>query len=68
MCLILVSINISLPHFMFIISVYNSSFYLFKSLPSVKTTRNSTGHLIRVEGVSPLILDWLSLRYKFELY
>jgi hypothetical protein len=28
--------------------------------------RNSTGHLIRVEGVSPLILDWLSLRYKFE--
>ncbi len=33
---------------------------------SVKILRNSTGHQIGLEGVSPLMLDWLSRRYKFK--
>ncbi|XP_046452810.1 uncharacterized protein LOC124200584 [Daphnia pulex] len=33
---------------------------------SVKILRNSIGHRIGLEGVSPLILDWLSRRYKFQ--
>ncbi|XP_032786279.2 ionotropic receptor 93a isoform X2 [Daphnia magna] len=33
---------------------------------SVKVHRNSTGHLIRLEGVAPLMLDWLSVRYNFD--
>ncbi|KZS08932.1 putative Aldehyde dehydrogenase family 7 member A1 [Daphnia magna] len=33
---------------------------------SVKVHRNSTGHLLRLEGVAPLMLDWLSVRYNFD--
>ncbi|KAI9554751.1 hypothetical protein GHT06_020027 [Daphnia sinensis] len=33
---------------------------------SVKVQRNSTGHFVRLEGVSPLMLDWLSNRYNFD--
>ncbi|KAI9554750.1 hypothetical protein GHT06_020026 [Daphnia sinensis] len=33
---------------------------------SVKMQRNLTGHLIRLDGVAPLMLDWLSVRYNFD--
>ena len=40
----------------------------FEKFPvSVKILRNSTaGHQIGMEGVSPLMRDWFSRRYKFE--
>ncbi|XP_046452812.1 uncharacterized protein LOC124200585 [Daphnia pulex] len=39
----------------------------FEKFPvSVNILRNSTGHQIGLEGVSPLMLDWLSRRYKFK--
>ena len=38
----------------------------FEKYPvAAKKLRNSTGHLIGLEGVAPLILDWFSRRYKF---
>nr|CAH0108055.1 unnamed protein product [Daphnia galeata] len=33
---------------------------------SMKINRNATDHMISLEGISPLILEWLSLRYKFN--
>ncbi|EFX66412.1 hypothetical protein DAPPUDRAFT_263196 [Daphnia pulex] len=33
---------------------------------AVKKVRDVTGHLIGLQGVAPLMLDWLSRRYKFD--
>jgi hypothetical protein len=33
---------------------------------SLKIQRNATGHVIKMSGVSTLILDWLFRRYQFE--
>ena len=40
--------------------------FLFKYPAAAKIFRNSSGHLIGVEGAAPEILDWLSRRYNFE--
>jgi len=34
----------------------------------VKVIRDSTGHIIDVSGVGPLMLSWLSLEYNFTYY
>lgn len=45
----------------------NLNFNLAKKYPvSLKIQRNGTGHVIQMIGASPLILDWLSRRYKFK--
>ncbi|XP_046445177.1 uncharacterized protein LOC124194838 [Daphnia pulex] len=33
---------------------------------SLKIQRNATGHVIQINGVSSLILEWLSRRYQFD--
>ena len=47
--------------------IYQLTIFWFSKFPvSLKIQRNATGFIIDLQGVSPLILEWLSLRYNFE--
>lgn len=55
----------SISIFLFNISKFKL-FIFFKKYPvSLRIQRNTTGHVVTMNGASPLILDWLSRQYKF---
>ena len=52
-------------YFSFQRSIDNEIFDMFKVVPHLTLTRNSSGHIVKTQGLAVEVADWLSKYLKF---